>query len=114
MAIDWHYDSEGDAIDAIHLIVTSWKQGGCPLLGEDSSELAVIDGKHIAQVQTLDWRTLLRQLSQDDPVSNEISLPTSKALQAVSTVHRQVIDHLFDYQPLQSRILWRQWQSYQN
>ena len=68
---------------------------------EDSGELAVIAGKHIAQVQTLDWQTLLSQLSQDDPVSNEIGLPTSKALQAVSTVHRQVIDHLFDYQPLQ-------------
>ena len=114
MAIDWHYDSEGNAIDANSSYRYIMEAGWMPVVRrEDSSELAVIAGKHIAQVQTLDWQTLLSQLSQDDPVSNEIGLPTSKALQAVSTVHRQVIDHLFDYQPLQSRILWRQWQSYQ-
>ena len=28
-------------------------------------------------------------------------------------IHRQLIDHLFDYQPLQSRILWQQFYRYQ-
>lgn len=30
-----------------------------------------------------------------------------------SLVHKQLIDHLFDYQPLQSRILWQQFYRYQ-
>lgn len=30
-----------------------------------------------------------------------------------SQIHRQLIDHLFDYQPLQSRILWQQFFRYQ-
>ena len=29
-------------------------------------------------------------------------------------IHRQLIDHLFDYQPLQSRILWQQFYRYQS
>ncbi|WP_230660706.1 DNA repair protein RecO [Psychrobacter sp. I-STPA10] len=29
-------------------------------------------------------------------------------------LHRQLIDYLFDYQPLQSRILWQQFAKYQN
>ena len=31
-----------------------------------------------------------------------------------SRLHRQLIDHLLDYQPLQSRLLWQQQQRYQS
>ena len=34
-------------------------------------------------------------------------------LNAWSRLHRQLIDHLLDYQPLQSRLLWQQQQRYQ-
>ncbi len=34
-------------------------------------------------------------------------------LSSWSLIHRQLIDHLFDYQPLQSRILWQQFMHYQ-
>lgn len=39
-----------------------------------------------------------------------LSAPT---LNAWSRLHRQLIDHLLDYQPLQSRLLWQQQQRYQ-
>ncbi|MDE4454593.1 DNA repair protein RecO [Psychrobacter sp. DAB_AL62B] len=35
-------------------------------------------------------------------------------LNAWSRLHRQLIDHLLDYQPLQSRLLWQQQQRYQS
>ena len=34
-------------------------------------------------------------------------------LNAWSRLHRQLIDHMLDYQPLQSRLLWQQQQRYQ-
>ncbi|MHA1177489.1 DNA repair protein RecO [Psychrobacter faecalis] len=43
----------------------------------------------------------------------EQSLSTSN-LNAWSRLHRQLIDHLLDYQPLQSRLLWQQQQRYQS
>ena len=43
----------------------------------------------------------------------EQSLSTS-TLNAWSRLHRQLIDHLLDYQPLQSRLLWQQQQRYQS
>lgn len=30
-----------------------------------------------------------------------------------SIIHREIVDHLFEYQPLQSRILWQQYHRYQ-
>lgn len=38
---------------------------------------------------------------------------TDKTLNNWSKIHRHLIDHLLDYQPLQSRILWQQQQRYQ-
>lgn len=38
---------------------------------------------------------------------------TDITLNAWSRLHRQLIDHLLDYQPLQSRLLWQQQQRYQ-
>lgn len=38
---------------------------------------------------------------------------TDKTLNKWSKIHRQLIDHLLDYQPLQSRLLWQQQQRYQ-
>ena len=38
---------------------------------------------------------------------------TDKTLNNWSKIHRQLIDHLLDYQPLQSRLLWQQQQRYQ-
>ncbi|WP_367110459.1 DNA repair protein RecO [uncultured Psychrobacter sp.] len=38
---------------------------------------------------------------------------TKHTLAAFSQLHRQLIDHLLDYQPLQSRLLWQQQQRYQ-
>ena len=38
---------------------------------------------------------------------------SSSNLNAWSRLHRQLIDHLLDYQPLQSRLLWQQQQRYQ-
>ena len=38
---------------------------------------------------------------------------TDKTLNNWSKMHRQLIDHLLDYQPLQSRLLWQQQQRYQ-
>ena len=43
----------------------------------------------------------------------EQSLSTSN-LNAWSRLHRRLIDHLLDYQPLQSRLLWQQQQRYQS
>ena len=37
----------------------------------------------------------------------------SSTLNAWSRLHRQLIDHMLDYQPLQSRLLWQQQQRYQ-
>lgn len=39
-----------------------------------------------------------------------ISVPT---IDSWTNIHRQLIDYLFDYQPLQSRILWQQFYRYQ-
>ena len=39
-----------------------------------------------------------------------ISVPT---IDSWTNIHRQLIDHLFDHQPLQSRILWQQFYRYQ-
>ena len=39
---------------------------------------------------------------------------SSSNLNAWSRLHRQLIDHLLDYQPLQSRLLWQQQQRYQS
>ncbi len=36
-----------------------------------------------------------------------------QTLDSWTNIHRQLVDHLFDYQPLQSRILWQQFYSYQ-
>lgn len=38
---------------------------------------------------------------------------TQRTLKTGSRLHRQLIDHLLDYQPLQSRLLWQQQQRYQ-
>lgn len=38
----------------------------------------------------------------------------ASTLNAWSRLHRQLIDHLLDYQPLQSRLLWQQQQRYQS
>lgn len=38
---------------------------------------------------------------------------TDKTLNNWSKIHRQLIDYLLDYQPLQSRLLWQQQQRYQ-
>ena len=38
---------------------------------------------------------------------------TDQTLNNWSKIHRHLIDHLLDYQPLQSRILWQQQQRYQ-
>lgn len=38
---------------------------------------------------------------------------TESTLNAWSRLYRQLIDHLLDYQPLQSRLLWQQQQRYQ-
>ncbi|MBP2279270.1 DNA repair protein RecO (recombination protein O) [Psychrobacter sp. PL15] len=38
---------------------------------------------------------------------------SATTLSAWSRLHRQLIDHLLDYQPLQSRLLWQQQQRYQ-
>lgn len=38
---------------------------------------------------------------------------TSTTLDSWSRLHRHLIDHLLDYQPLQSRLLWQQQQRYQ-
>ncbi len=38
---------------------------------------------------------------------------TENTLNAWSRLHRHLIDHLLDYQPLQSRLLWQQQQRYQ-
>ena len=38
---------------------------------------------------------------------------SSITLNAWSRLHRQLIDHMLDYQPLQSRLLWQQQQRYQ-
>ena len=38
---------------------------------------------------------------------------SSSTLNAWSRLHRQLIDHMLDYQPLQSRLLWQQQQRYQ-
>jgi DNA repair protein RecO (recombination protein O) len=37
----------------------------------------------------------------------------SSTLNSWSRIHRQLIDQLLDYQPLQSRLLWQQQQRYQ-
>lgn len=39
---------------------------------------------------------------------------SAATLNAWSRLHRQLIDHLLDYQPLQSRLLWQQQQRYQS
>ena len=39
---------------------------------------------------------------------------SNTTLNAWSRLHRQLIDHLLDYQPLQSRLLWQQQQRYQS
>ncbi|BBI66413.1 hypothetical protein PKHYL_06040 [Psychrobacter sp. KH172YL61] len=38
---------------------------------------------------------------------------TKATLNNWSKLHRHLIDHLLDYQPLQSRLLWQQQQRYQ-
>lgn len=38
---------------------------------------------------------------------------SDSTLSAWSRLHRQLIDHMLDYQPLQSRLLWQQQQRYQ-
>ena len=38
---------------------------------------------------------------------------SASTLNAWSRLHRQLIDHMLDYQPLQSRLLWQQQQRYQ-
>ncbi len=38
---------------------------------------------------------------------------TQPSMHGWSRLHRQLIDHLLDYQPLQSRLLWQQQQRYQ-
>lgn len=38
---------------------------------------------------------------------------SASTLNAWSCLHRQLIDHMLDYQPLQSRLLWQQQQRYQ-
>ena len=50
---------------------------------------------------------------------SEILMMVEQGISAVtlntwSRLHRQLIDHLLDYQPLQSRLLWQQQQRYQS
>jgi len=55
---------------------------------------------------------------QQFPISGEtiIAMQSGISPQTINSwtdIHRQLIDHLFDYQPLQSRILWQQFYRYQ-
>lgn len=55
---------------------------------------------------------------QQKPVSGETIITmqlgiSSQTVDNWTDIHRQLIDHLFDYQPLQSRILWQQFYRYQ-
>lgn len=55
---------------------------------------------------------------QQSPISGEtiIAMQSGISPQTINSwtdIHRQLIDHLFDYQPLQSRILWQQFYRYQ-
>ena len=55
---------------------------------------------------------------QQSPISGEtiIAMQSGISPQTINIwtdIHRQLIDHLFDYQPLQSRILWQQFYRYQ-
>lgn len=55
---------------------------------------------------------------QQQPIAGEtiLAMQSGIRLETVNSwtvIHRQLIDHLFDYQPLQSRILWQQFYRYQ-
>lgn len=68
----------------------------------------------IVQAEFLDSASLGRTVFE----GNEIVLMVEQGisdvtLNAWSHLHRQLIDHLLDYQPLQSRLLWQQQQRYQ-
>lgn len=60
-----------------------------------------------------------RAVAQTIFKGNDILMMVEQGLSAVtlnawSRLHRQLIDHLLDYQPLQSRLLWQQQQRYQS
>ena len=55
---------------------------------------------------------------QQQPIAGETILAmqsgiSPETVNSWTVIHRQLIDHLFDYQPLQSRILWQQFYRYQ-
>ena len=66
--------------------------------------------KDIEQVENADLRDLFKGSDILAMAQSGITLVT---LNAWSRLYRHLIDHLVDYQPLQSRLLWQQQQRYQ-
>lgn len=70
------------------------------LVRVEQSEMSASTGLH----------TLINGATLMDMATSGI---TPRSMTTWSTLHRQLIDHLLDYQPLQSRLLWQQQQRYQ-
>lgn len=100
-AIELSQDTEQAAIDA-----SAWYRfeadSGWRLLTDD--ELTALNSsKQSMQIKPVLGQSIIDMRSGIDRHN----------LSAWSEVHRQLVDHLFDYQPLQSRILWQQFYRYQ-
>ncbi|PNK60379.1 DNA repair protein RecO [Psychrobacter sp. FDAARGOS_221] len=98
-AIDLEFDSEQLAIDAKANYRFAADRGWVRI-DEESGD----SNDHLSQhVETLTGDQIIVMRSGID----------EQSLDSWSLVHRQLVDHLFDYQPLQSRILWQQFHRYQ-
>lgn len=119
--IDLEQDSEQNPIELTHSYRFSPESGWIPVtkrqeetekptetIKQTESSMLKGNGKHTnsfnsIQVKPIQGKTII---DMREGINNQ-------TLDTWSIVYRQLIDHLFDYQPLQSRILWQQFYRYQ-
>ncbi|WP_227429458.1 DNA repair protein RecO [Psychrobacter sp. I-STPA6b] len=76
-----------------------------PLIKRSQVPMQIVEGSDIIKIQ--------QAINNSIRGDVDASIIDDGALASWGIVHRQMIDHLFDYKPLQSRILWQQLSRYQ-
>lgn len=105
-AIDFNQDSLGHNIVAEQCYHYQLQQGFIPIADINTNKS--VSPNPLTGQQILTWQQLLVQPTNFALNLESNYLAINQLLNQIGQLYRQVIDHLINYQPLQSRELWRQ------
>lgn len=109
-AIDLYQDNEQNDIDS-----TAWyafiADSGWKLLNEDELKVYTPEVEGVQSKRSGDFMGV-KSISGQEILEMRSGI-NERTVNSWSLIHRLLVDHLFDYKPLQSRILWQQFHRYQ-